>query len=82
MGIGCIYGFLLMEGENGKNGLTEMLDIKNYLGIVIFSCMGMGPIWLGWSNLKSCFNLDERIKNVEDVFDSNGGFVWSHEFYR
>lgn len=82
LGFGILYGTLFMKDEDGKIPLNKMIEIDNYLGILIFLGMGLGVIWFGYINLKSSFHLKEIISSYEELHDNNGGFIWSNEYYR
>ena len=80
-GFGMLYGTLLLEDEEGRIPLNKMIEIDNYVGIIIFLLIGIGIVWFGYNNLKQSFQLKEIIKSFEGVHDKNGGFVWSNEYY-
>lgn len=81
LGIGLSYGLLFLEDEKGKIPFNSMVDMGNYVGIIIFGGMGLSMVWFGWKNLKQSFQLNDIIENLENTYDNNGDFVWSWEFY-
>lgn len=63
------------------SGLAYMLSINNWFGIIFFSLIPIGMVFLGTSEIKKFFNLFKTFKYDENLFDKNKGFLWSYEWF-
>ena len=50
------------------------------LGWIVFIAI-IGGISLAYSQFKNLYTTPNQIKNVEKLYDQNGGFLWSDEQY-
>jgi hypothetical protein len=70
---GLINGLLPLVG--GVYGLVKALEAESALGGIFATLF----ILFGSYNLYGLTKLMDKIKETEDLFDKNGGFLWSNE---
>ena len=62
----------------GKGGLNIILGvIFNVIGLLLPLIF----LYIGVNGIKNNVTYSSDVKEVERVFDENGGFIWSHEAY-
>lgn len=81
IGMGIIYWQYLTVEENGQFPMANMLENNGWFGIIIIHVIAISFAWYGISHIKDTLLTKKQIKEMEEIFDKNGGFFWSNQQY-
>jgi membrane protein implicated in regulation of membrane protease activity len=85
-----LYAMLMMVGgvfiidwlyftinEDGQSNFSYMLGISNWIGIIFFHAILALFLYLGIVQIKDTLSTKRQVREMEEIFDKNGGFFWS-----
>ena len=77
-------GFLIAMGvysEYGSNWYKGNTDSLNIVWTIVVLMFTLGPIIFGIIGMINTLKWNKTTRRVEELFDENGGFLWSYEAY-